>query len=79
MNPLTDEEWEAYKLQFKKFYVDSAEDAMRRQLVAERKAFIDEHNRRYEAGLETFTYGLNSYTDVTEEEKRRRWYRPMVE
>ncbi|XP_013101312.1 crustapain-like [Stomoxys calcitrans] len=79
MDVLTDEEWEAYKLEFKKSYADEAEDAMRREIVAKYKAFIDEHNKRYEAGEESFTYELNSFSDITEAEKRMRWARPMVE
>lgn len=52
---------------------------MRRDLVARQKASIDEHNQRYEAGEENFTYALNDYSDTTEEEKCQRWYRPMYE
>ncbi|XP_075154165.1 cystein proteinase inhibitor protein salarin-like [Haematobia irritans] len=79
MDVLTDEEWEAYKIRYKKSYADAAEDAKRREIVTKYKAFVDEHNKRYEAGEESFCYDLSSYSDITEEEKCRRWYRPMVE
>lgn len=56
-----------------KSYADAAEDAMRRDLVAKCKAFVEEHNKKFEAGEVSFTCGLNNFSDRTEEEKSRKF------
>ncbi|XP_013101311.1 digestive cysteine proteinase 2-like [Stomoxys calcitrans] len=73
MATLTDEEWEAYKMQFNKAYADAEEDAMRRKLVDKNKQFVDEHNKKFQAGETTFECGLNHFSDRTPEENQRRF------
>uniref|UniRef100_A0A1I8NPJ8 Cathepsin propeptide inhibitor domain-containing protein n=1 Tax=Stomoxys calcitrans TaxID=35570 RepID=A0A1I8NPJ8_STOCA len=68
MAKLTDAEWEAYKKQFNKSYADQEEDAMRRELVAKSRQFIEEHNKKFEAGEIRYTCGLNHLSDLKPEE-----------
>uniref|UniRef100_A0A1I8PLU3 Cathepsin propeptide inhibitor domain-containing protein n=1 Tax=Stomoxys calcitrans TaxID=35570 RepID=A0A1I8PLU3_STOCA len=77
MATLTDAEWEAYKTDMQKSYGSAQEEAMRRDLVAKSKQFVDEHNKKFEAGEVTFTCGLNGLSDHTPEEmERMHGYRP---
>ncbi|XP_075150006.1 protein CTLA-2-beta-like [Haematobia irritans] len=71
MATITDAEWEDYKSRFNKSYANADEETMRRNLVAATKKIIDEHNLKYEAGEESYSMGLNDFSDKTPEEKGR--------
>ena len=40
----------------------------RKAIFAENLKFIKKHNAEYEAGLQTFTVGVNRFADITNEE-----------
>lgn len=53
----------------KKVY-DDAEDAKRFEIYQKTGAEIVEHNKRFAAGLETYTQGFNELSDLTPEETK---------
>lgn len=43
---------------------------MRFELYKKSLAEVEEHNKKYEAGSETYTKGMNNFSDWTEEESK---------
>ncbi|XP_034104195.1 procathepsin L-like [Drosophila albomicans] len=62
------DEFNAFKLKQHKIYKDSTEELKRLQIFVENKKLIDRHNKRYEAGKESYKMGVNKFTDLTQEE-----------
>lgn len=65
---VTDEEWEDFKKNFEKSYKDADDEKKHRDIYMENKKSIAEHNAKYEKGEETYTKGINQFSDMTEEE-----------
>ncbi|CAH1392203.1 unnamed protein product [Nezara viridula] len=66
----TPDDWESYKAQFSKSYSDQAQDQMRKEIYLKNKKFVEEHNKKHEAGLVSYRLGLNNFSDLTEEEMK---------
>ena len=60
--------WEAWKKVHQKKYSSAAEENYRREIFERNKREIDEHNRQYEEGKESYLKGINNFSDWTQEE-----------
>jgi len=60
--------WTAWKIFHQKEYGSAAEENYRREIFERNKRQIDEHNRLYEEGKESYSKGLNNFSDWTQEE-----------
>ncbi|KAH8370499.1 hypothetical protein KR093_003695 [Drosophila rubida] len=58
------EEFELFKVEHGKSYVDENEEQVRLQIFKDNKELIDKHNERYAAGEETYEMGVNQFTDM---------------
>ncbi|XP_065134235.2 protein CTLA-2-beta-like isoform X3 [Paramisgurnus dabryanus] len=67
MNP-EDEEWESWKITYKKKYNSPEEESIRRAAWEKTKIFVKAHNQKYEQGLTSFTVGVNQFADLIEGE-----------
>jgi len=67
-NLLLDSEWENFKVAHNKQFGSIQEHDARRAIFAENLKLINRHNAEYEAGLHTFTVGVNQYADKTNAE-----------
>ncbi|KAJ8668469.1 hypothetical protein QAD02_010132 [Eretmocerus hayati] len=56
------DEWDAYKSEHGKVY-RGEEDECRKKLYSHNKIKIDNHNKQYEAGLVSYSGGINQFTD----------------
>ncbi|XP_066909595.1 digestive cysteine proteinase 1 [Halyomorpha halys] len=65
------DDWESYKVQFSKSYSDPSEDQMRKEIFLRNKNFVEEHNKKHEVGLVTYSVGLNNFSDMTEDELKQ--------
>lgn len=73
-----DEEWENFKRQFKKKYqARSKEEITRKNIFAKNLAEIEEHNKRYAAGEETYEQGINQFSDLTSDELEKHFFGGM--
>jgi len=61
-------EWESFKVEFNKNYVDESEDRLRMRVFQDNKKIIDAHNERLAAGKETYEMGVNQFTDLLAKE-----------
>jgi len=57
-------EWAQYKVTHGKKYSGSAEEFLRRNIYQENKKIIDAHNAEYKEGKQSFTMGVNQFTDM---------------
>ncbi|XP_017835636.1 cathepsin L1 [Drosophila busckii] len=64
-------EFSVFQTEFDREYGSVDEQLQRRQIFINNKLFINAHNERFEAGLETFELGVNQFTDLTFEEFER--------
>lgn len=55
------------KAKFDKKY-EGDEESMRFEIYKKSLAEVEEHNKKFEAGLETYAKGMNNFSDWTEEE-----------
>ncbi|KAJ6224292.1 hypothetical protein RDWZM_002837 [Blomia tropicalis] len=60
-----------FKNEYGRFYSNAQEEQYRREIFASNLEFITRHNREALAGRQTFTVGINNFTDITNEEFRR--------
>merc|ERR550514_133204 len=60
-------QFEAFKAKFNKEYSAEEHDS-KMAVFADNLKFIREHNARHAAGLETYTVGVNQFTDMSHEE-----------
>merc|ERR1712038_2222181 len=63
-----DLEWIVFKGVHGKSYANEMEEAIRKSIFEENKKYIDQHNAEFEAGLHTFTLGVNQFTDMATSE-----------
>merc|ERR1711973_62660 len=70
-------QWENYKVSFAKSYRSEAEHQYRRNAFAANLKFIEKHNAEHSLGLQTFTVGLNKFSDMTPEEFKREDLAPI--
>ena len=47
-----------------KTYKSDVEEALRQQIFIEKVAEIEQHNKRYEAGEESFNMAINRFSDM---------------
>lgn len=64
-----------FQIKFGKYYKEnnnggvlSEEESMRKLIFIENLKKVTIHNRRYRMGLETYTQGINEFSDMTFEE-----------
>ncbi|XP_015787201.1 zingipain-2 [Tetranychus urticae] len=57
--------WSLFKNEFQKIYNSEREERYRLNIFAQNLATINYHNDRAEKGLETFTMGINKFTDMS--------------
>lgn len=58
-----DQEWAAYKAKFNKVY-SGEDDVTHRNTYACTKQVIQKHNLRHSQGHESYTMGINHFTDL---------------
>ncbi|KAI5100938.1 cathepsin S,-like 1 isoform X2 [Silurus meridionalis] len=63
-----DDSWWSWKSEFNKNYKDVPEEAYRRSVWEQNVLTVMKHNEEADAGLHTFTTGLNHLSDMTAEE-----------
>lgn len=63
-----DEQWTAFKAEYKKVYTLSGEDDKRKSIFINNVVDVNEHNVRYNLGLETYEKGINEFSDLTFQE-----------
>lgn len=64
-----DDQWEAYKLEYNKDYSDNEDmDKYRKDIFLKNLNIIDEHNKRSDAGTESYEMGINEFSDMLESE-----------
>ncbi|MPC28644.1 Digestive cysteine proteinase 3 [Portunus trituberculatus] len=61
-------EWQRFKIQFGKQYRSSQEEEYRKSVFEQNQEFIDNHNKKFEDGLVTFTLKMNQFGDLTTDE-----------
>ncbi|ALC40945.1 Cp1, partial [Drosophila busckii] len=64
-------EWSSFKSNFGRGYKSLKEELQRREIFISNKRLINEHNKRFRAGLESFEKGVNQFSDLTFEEFER--------
>merc|ERR1711942_336358 len=60
--------WNLFKAVHEKVYSSDAEEMLRKEIFLNNVAKIEEHNKKYEAGEESFKTGVNQFTDMLESE-----------
>ena len=63
-----DNVWGRWKSQHDKIYMTKEEEHERRQKWEKNVKMIQQHNLRYQLGLETYSLGLNHFADMDESE-----------
>ncbi|ALC42733.1 maker144 [Drosophila busckii] len=61
-------DWSAYKTRFGKSYRSLNEEQLRLRMFEKNKRIIEQHNKRFEAGEESYDMGLNEFSDLSFEE-----------
>ncbi|XP_030371985.1 cathepsin L-like [Scaptodrosophila lebanonensis] len=64
-------EWKEFKLDHGKTYSTEAEEEFRLEVFKNNKRIIDDHNKRWAAGEESYEMGLNEFSDLLPEEFKR--------
>nr|CAH7736095.1 unnamed protein product [Callosobruchus chinensis] len=62
------EEWKQFKIQHGKTYRSLLEEKRRFEIFKSNCRTIEEHNKRYDNGKETFEMKINQFGDITQEE-----------
>jgi len=60
--------WELFKAVHEKVYASNAEESLRKEIFEKNVARIEEHNQKFEAGIESYKQGINQFTDMLQEE-----------
>lgn len=58
-----DQEWENFKLSYKKSYDSVEEESYRKTIFIKYLREINNHNQNYEQGLETFSKAIDAFSD----------------
>ncbi|KAF2904127.1 hypothetical protein ILUMI_02050 [Ignelater luminosus] len=69
--PLSDSEarqWNDFKLKYNKVYATPEEENARQNIFLQNLKEFEEHNAKYEAGLVSYTKGVNQFADIADEE-----------
>ncbi|KAL3284574.1 hypothetical protein HHI36_018731 [Cryptolaemus montrouzieri] len=66
-----DGKWEKFKVDFNRKYESPEEEATRKELFRVTVEQIEAHNARHAQGLESYTQGINQFTDRTPEERSK--------
>jgi len=74
---LLDSQWETYKVSFAKQYRSEEEHQYRKNAFAANLNFIEKHNSEHSLGLQTYTVGINKFSDMTPEEFKREYLSPI--
>ncbi|XP_036375314.1 cathepsin L1-like [Megalops cyprinoides] len=67
VNPDLDSEWQRWQMEYKR-PTKRTGDLIRREIWEENYRFIEEHNKRYKEGKETYEMGMNQFGDLTTSE-----------
>ncbi|XP_017489962.1 PREDICTED: cathepsin L1-like [Rhagoletis zephyria] len=69
-----------FKTEFGRNYSNSEEETYRKGVFADNLEFILKHNREYQAGLKSFSVGVNNFADMTNAEFRAHFngFRPYA-
>merc|ERR1711990_605316 len=65
-------DFQSFKNKYAKLY-SPVEESRRFNIWKENMAFVERHNRDYEAGLETYTVSMNEFADLTNAEFHTRY------
>merc|ERR1711962_1049708 len=65
--PELDQQWEAFKLRYNKNYENGVEGS-RRAIWEDNYDFMEEHNKAYFSGFESYSVGENEFNDMTNAE-----------
>jgi len=68
---INDPAWDLFKNSFNKKYENTNVESMRYGIFKKNIVQIEQHNLRYNQGHESYTKGINQFSDLTEEEIRR--------
>ncbi|CAG9854682.1 unnamed protein product [Phyllotreta striolata] len=69
VNALTlKDQWTNFKIEHGKVYKNLAEEKLRFNIFQQTLKKIEEHNKKYNAGLSTYWMGINQFSDLTTEE-----------
>ncbi|XP_018428185.1 PREDICTED: cathepsin L-like proteinase [Nanorana parkeri] len=60
-----DEEWNIWKLNYEKKYINSKEEGIRRRIWEETWEKVQKHNSLVENGLKNYTLAMNMFADMT--------------
>jgi len=64
----TSDVWELYKTAYQMTYENDIEELLRKEIFLSNVQMIEEHNKKFEAGEETYGMGVNQFSDLTESE-----------
>ncbi|XP_064117238.1 procathepsin L-like [Macrobrachium nipponense] len=67
-SPATNERWIEFKKAYGKTYASLEEERYRESVHDQNQKFIDDHNAKYDQGLETFSLKMNQFGDMTQDE-----------
>lgn len=73
--PVTDQEWESFKAQYRKWYPTSEEEALRRKIYSGNKKYIEDETAeiyKRSNGQPSFTIGFQEDSDLMPSERPRR-------
>lgn len=65
------EEFQAFKVKHGKTYQDISEELRRMKVFKDNVKIIEEHNKRFAAGEETYEMGVNQFSDMSPSEFKR--------
>lgn len=66
-------QWEDFKLTYNKNYETIQEEAYRKSIFLKNLKEIETHNRKFEQGLESFSKGLNEFSDMDPDEFKNKF------
>ncbi|KAJ8408383.1 hypothetical protein AAFF_G00257970 [Aldrovandia affinis] len=67
VDPDLDSEWQQWSMKYKR-PAKRTGDLIRREIWEENYRFIQDHNKRYKEGMETYEMGMNKFGDLTADE-----------
>ncbi|CAD7079900.1 unnamed protein product [Hermetia illucens] len=59
-----EQEWPKFKTKFNKSYPDAKEEAKRKAIFEATLKRVKEHNKKYDAGQESYSLGINHFADL---------------